>query len=114
MTKIPEMPAQPETPERDELRESERRYRTLLANLPGMVYRCDDNPDWTMRFVSEGCRDLTGYAPDELVNDRIVSFGSLIVPEYREHIWNEWQDLIASHGVFQSEYPIICRNGSTK
>ncbi len=96
------------------LLESERRYQTLLVNLPGMVYRCDNDSDWTMRLVSEGSRELTGYTPGELIDNKVVSFGSLIVPEYRERVWNDWQIRLLSHDVFQGEYPITCRCGSIK
>jgi PAS domain S-box-containing protein len=96
------------------LHEAERRFRTLLANLPGMVYRCDNDRDWTMHLVSEGCKDLTGYTSDELTNNKLVSYGSLILPAYRDQIWNQWQAVISLHGVFRSEYPIHCRDGSIK
>jgi len=36
------------------LRESERKMFTLLGNLPGIAYRCRNDRDWTMEFISEG------------------------------------------------------------
>ena len=53
-----------------ELAESERRLSTLMANLPGMAYRCLNDELWTMTFVSKGCLDLTGYPSEKLLENR--------------------------------------------
>lgn len=65
------------------LRESQRVYATLLSNLPGIAYRCRNDPQWTMEFISEGCRDLTGYLPEDLVGNRRLAFADLIHPDDR-------------------------------
>jgi PAS domain S-box-containing protein len=70
----------------DALRESERRLSTLMSNLPGMVYRCANDPDRTMELASEGALELTGYAPADLVGNRVVSFAELINPEDRQAV----------------------------
>lgn len=98
----------------DELRESRRRYLSLLANLPGMAYRCRNDRDWTMEFVSQGCLDLTGYAPEELVGNRMVSYNDLILPAYREGVWTAWQEVLRNHGRFEMEYEIAARTGETR
>ena len=97
-----------------ELKESRRRYAALLANLPGMAYRCQNTPDWTMDFVSEGCLQLTGYAPGDLLGNRSLSFNDLICPPYREHLWRKWQQTLADHGKFEDEYEITTRDGEIK
>ena len=98
----------------DELRESRRRYVSLLANLPGMAYRCRNDRTWTMEFVSQGCQDLTGYAPEDLVANRKTSYNDLIVPAYRTRIWAVWQDVLRAHGRFEMEYEIAARDGTVK
>ena len=65
----------------DELRESQRQLSTLMSNLPGMAYRCTNDDDWTMEFVSEGCVALTGYEPADLVGSQATSYAELIVPQ---------------------------------
>ena len=63
--------------------QSEEFLRRLLKHLPGMAYRCRNDADWTMEFVSQGCRALTGFAPEDLIENRVVSFGDLIHPDDR-------------------------------
>jgi CheY-like chemotaxis protein len=43
---------------RGALRESEDRFRLLVANIPGAVYRRSPGPDMTIEFVSETIEDL--------------------------------------------------------
>lgn len=66
-----------------ELQESRRALATLMSTLPGMAYRCEKSMSWTMELASSGCRELTGYEPDELVANRVVAFGDLIVADDR-------------------------------
>ena len=96
------------------LMESERSKSVLLANLPGLAYRCDFDPNWTMRFISDGCFDLIGYRPESLLDNRDLSFNDLIVPEYREPMWREWVRVLSERKPFKYEYEIIAATGQRK
>ena len=96
------------------LRESRRQYAALLANLPGMAYRCANDDDWTMEFVSEGCRELTGYAPDDLIGSRTVSFNHLVVESHRQRLRDEWQEALDRRMPFEDEYEITTRSGDIR
>ncbi|MDP3305091.1 MAG: PAS domain S-box protein [Erysipelotrichaceae bacterium] len=98
----------------DALKESERSKSVLISNLPGMAYRCNYDRDWTMQFVSDGCTKLTGYAPESLMNNRDVTFNSLITPEYREPLWREWERIIDKKLPFEYEYEITSASGERK
>lgn len=67
--------------QREALRKRERQLAVLMDNLPGMAYRCRFDEHWTMLFVSSGCRELTGYAPEDLVDNRVTSYACLIGEE---------------------------------
>ncbi|WMW22991.1 PAS domain S-box protein [Methanolobus mangrovi] len=95
-------------------KESERSKSVILSNLPGMAYRCNYDRDWTMQFVSEGCYELTGYNPEDLLGNRTISFNDLIEPEYREHLWNKWERTLARNETFQDEYTITTASGENK
>ncbi len=85
--------------------ESQRSLTTLLANLPGMAYRCLNDPDWTTEFVSEGCFELTGY-PGTAFTSHQASFGDLIHPEDRQRLWEDTQAALAEGRPFQQTYRI--------
>jgi PAS domain S-box-containing protein len=96
------------------LNESERSKSVLLANLPGLAYRCNYDRDWTMQYVSEGCYGLTGYPPASLLYNRDLSYNDIISPEYREALWNEWEKTLVKRQPFKYEYEIITASGEKK
>ncbi len=98
----------------DELKESERRLSVLMANLPGMAYRCKNCPNWTMEIISEGCAELTGYSPEDLVGDRTIPYTDLIHPEDRRKVWTQVQEALAEGRSFEIEYRIRTRSGDEK
>ncbi len=90
------------------LLESRRRMETLLSNLPGMAYRCNNDDHWTMEFVSKGCKAITGLTPDELLAAR---FADLIDPEDRTMVWEQVQQAIEQRRPFQLEYRLRTADG---
>ncbi len=96
------------------LLESQRTLSTLMSNLPGLVYRCCNDANWTMEFVSEGCRNLTGYEPDDLVNNRRATYAELIHPADRQMVWQTVQQGVAAHQPFQMTYRIVTAAGEQK
>ncbi|NLA92724.1 MAG: EAL domain-containing protein, partial [Spirochaetales bacterium] len=96
------------------LAESERSKTSLLSHLPGVAYRCKYDPEWTMEYISEGCKELTGYAPADLINNSRISFNSIVAPEYREKLWLEWSEVVKTKEEIEVEYEIIDAQGERK
>ena len=96
------------------LAESERSKSVLLSNLQGMAYRCGYDRDWTMHFVSSGCLELTGYPPEDLVYSHRIAFGDLIAPEYRDFLWESWEQCLAKRQPFRFEYELITAQNKRK
>lgn len=95
------------------LRERERFLTTLMKNLPGMAYRCENDPAWTMHYMSFGVGPLTGYAAEEFLEGRIA-WGEVIHPEDRERVWEEVQEAVGNGRRFRVEYRIVGRGGRLK
>ena len=91
--------------------ENERMLTTLMSNLPGMVYRCQNTSDWPMLFASEGCRELTGYRPEDLVLARTVRYVDLIHPDDLDSIWTQIMEALARRQPFELSYRIQAADG---
>lgn len=98
----------------NQLEEIRRTFSTLLTNLPGTVYRCQNNPDWTMEFISQGCQSLTGYT-DEDFQSAQVSFGKKVIfSEDIEKVNGEIQKSLEDKVPFQISYRIKTRDNVMK
>lgn len=95
------------------LRESERTLRTLLANLPGMAYRCANAPDWPVTFASEGAEALTGK-PARYWIGRAPGFGEIIDERDREYVRESIASAVREGRPFQLTYRIQPGPGETK
>ena len=87
---------------------------TLMANLNGMAYRCCLDEQWTMRFVSQGCLVLTGYAPEALVDNQQVSWEEITLGEDRLRVREEISAAVATNRNFSVEYRILTCSGQEK
>lgn len=84
---------------------------TLLANLPGAAYRCRNDSKWSMEFISQGCYALTGYPPEDFIQNQKRSFAEIILPEDRQHVWDQVLAAIDQHQPYQMIYRIRNADG---
>jgi len=97
-----------------ELRESQRAMQTLVSNLPGAVYRCINDRNWTMEFISDACLALTGYSATAITNNAEISYADIIHSNDQKHIWQTVQAALQNKEPFELTYRIITKNGQLK
>lgn len=91
----------------EQLKKSERSKAILLSHLPGLAYRCLNDRHYTMEFVSEGSYKLTGFQAKCFINNKDLSFHTIIAPEHIERIHTSLNEAIHHHTTFNIEYEII-------
>ncbi len=96
------------------LGESQRTFATLMSNLPGMVYRCENDEAWTMKFISEGSLALTGYTPEQLLASQPVGLLDLIPPGDRPTIRRTIDESLQVKRPFELVYRIRTASGEEK
>ena len=92
------------------LQKSESRFRGMVANLPGVVYRCHHDTDWTMRFMGDEMEHLSGYPASDFIDNRVRSYASVIHPDDRASTY-AIQAQIARRQVFELTYRLQHADG---
>ena len=90
------------------------RLETLISNLPGIVYRCRNEPGWPMNYVRGECRQLTGYTAEEFENGTVEWGTDVIHPGDRETLWKAVQYALEDDVPFEVTYRILTSDGETR
>ncbi|MGE0120498.1 MAG: response regulator [Dongiaceae bacterium] len=98
--------------DRQALRDSETKFRTLLANIPGACYRCAH--DHTMEFVSDAIADISGYPAADFIHNRVRSFTSLVHPDDAPTVAAARLAGVDERCAFAVEYRIRHRDGTIR
>lgn len=93
-----------------ELQERERFLTTLVANLPGVVYRRRNAPDWPMEYMSEGCLELTGYHAADILAARPY-YNDIVHPDDRAAVYAEVDAALAEGRPFEVVYRVVRADG---
>jgi len=91
-----------------ELRESETRYRLLINNIPSIVYR--GYKDWSVDFMDEKIRLLTGYRMEEF-NSRERKWSEVVVGRDIEIAKQAFILALKTNKSYVREYRIETRAG---
>jgi PAS domain S-box-containing protein len=96
------------------LTESEARFRGLVGNIPGAVFRCDIDSDWTMEFLSDAIEELVGYPSSDFIDNRIRTFASLVHPEDRTRLEAEVASSLEDVRPYTTDYRLLHRDGTVR
>jgi PAS domain S-box-containing protein len=94
-----------------QLHASEARLRALIDNVPGAIYRCSNDADWTMELISEEIERISGYPAVDFIQNACRSFASVIHPDDRDDVARAIADAIADERPFALEYRIVRADG---
>ncbi len=93
------------------LQEAERRYRTLVEQVPAVIYTGENlaNP-YSTKYVSPQITDLLGYTPEDFIENPDLWRETLHL-EDRDRVLAEAARAAEAGEQFNAEYRMFCRNG---
>jgi PAS domain S-box-containing protein len=96
------------------LKESELRYKSLISSLPNVIYQCLPDRFWTMKFISQEIFNLSGYRPEELIDNKIIAYLDIIHPDDRNFVEEQGTEQLNLGKSFSLDYRIIHKSGDVK
>ena len=89
---------------------SDARFKSLVENIPGVVYTCALDEHWTMEYISPMIEKLSGYPVDDFVQNKTRSYASIIHPDDSEKVDNVVIHAVESKQSYKIDYRIIDKN----
>ena len=94
------------------LRANESLLRSLVDNIPGALYRCACDLDWTMEWLSDEIEEITGYPAGDFIGNRVRTFASIEHPDDHDYVARSVMESVATGRPFALEYRLVRRDGT--
>lgn len=100
---------------RIKIQEAERRISAIVSNIRGMVYRSKNDEYWTMDYLSDGVKEVTGFSRVELLGNAVIDYNRIIDEEHRQRVRKDLKtDIEEDKKNFEYEYTITTKDGVKK
>jgi PAS domain S-box-containing protein len=96
------------------LRANEALLSSLVANIPGALYRGAWDANWTMEWLSDEIEVISGYPAADFINGSTRTFASVIHPDDRAQVEQSVMEAANAHRPFALEYRIQHRDGDLR
>ena len=90
------------------------RLRSVVANIPGVVYRCACDEAWTVEYLSDQIEDLVGYPASDFVGNSVRTYDSIIHPDDLAYVVEEVSEALARSSSYSLEYRLIHVSGEIR
>lgn len=87
---------------------------TLINSFPGIAYRCKNDAQLTIEFMSEGSVQLIGYHPSQLIGKPRQFYYNFVY--FEDHRWlnDQIQTALEQHQPYSMEYRLISQDDHPK
>jgi two-component system, cell cycle sensor histidine kinase and response regulator CckA len=98
---------------KDHLRESEERFQILAENIPGVIYLCNNDDEYSTIYINRQIELITGYSMDEFENGT-VTIAQLIHPDDKANVVRYINEMVEAQKPFEISYRMKHKDGSWK
>lgn len=91
----------------EELQKREERFRTLVSNIPGAVYLRAPDKKWTIEFISDAIKEISGYPASDFTANKMHNYYNLIHEDDRAMVEQIVIDAIERKEPYVLEYRLV-------
>jgi PAS domain S-box-containing protein len=79
---------------------------SLTCNVPGAIYRCTLDSDWTMHLIGDEIERITGFPAEDFIESRRRTYMSLVHPRDRRRVERDVWEAVEAERPYELEYRI--------
>ncbi|MCK5581052.1 MAG: PAS domain-containing protein [Candidatus Omnitrophica bacterium] len=96
------------------LEEAKQRLQSIVANIPGLIYRVFLNERSYIHFLNDMLYPMTGYTGEELQQGTHCPIEEYILPEDRKKVIRIVDEALARNCPFEVEYCFVRKDGEVR
>jgi PAS domain S-box-containing protein len=96
------------------LEEAKNKFSSLVDNVPGAIYRCANDLKWTMNYISDEIKIISGYPASDFIGNKVRTYESIIYEKDRNLVHETIQKAIQAKKSYNMEYRIVNKDDKVK
>ncbi len=97
-----------------ELKNKEEQISSMFANVPEAIFRCRNDEQRTISYISDYIKKITGFPAADFLNNKMRSYNSIIHQDDRLKVFNIINDKLSKKEPYTLNYRIISAAGDIR
>jgi len=97
-----------------EIEYQQQQFTSMVSNVPGVIYRCLLDENWTMLYISDAIEKISGYPASDFLNNSVRTFSDIMHPDDIAHVSSYIQQKIDNKEAYTIDYRIIRKDGEIR
>lgn len=89
-------------------------YDSLVQSIPEILFRCQIDETWTMLYINNAIKAITGYPASDFINNNVRTFESIVHPDDQDYLNIDVFNVIDENNRYTMDYRIIDAYGNIK
>ncbi len=92
----------------------QQQFTSMVSNVPGVIYRCLLDENWTMLYISDAIEHISGYPVSDFLNNSVRTFADIMHPDDTARVASYIQSQLDKGEAYKVDYRIIRQDGEIR